>query len=221
MKIAVCDDEQHDLDLLCALIQQYNSAFDLTAFHSAGALLDAFQADFYDLVFLDIEMEAPNGFEAAELLMSRPEKPLLFIAPAIKAVCFLIAIAAKKIGVLWCLCSDSIFQMSVCIKGTARMLCTDSGHTVPAGQHFPVSIVKAQAVDDLIQLSLKRIGFSGSILVKPCGVKLLPITKVSTQIPNHACLRENLLGLCIGIEPFCLRQRPCGQLHLLPPLSVM
>lgn len=77
MKIAVCDDEPHDLDLLCALIRQYNSAFDLTAFHRAGALLDAFQADFFDLVFLDIEMEAPNGFEAAELLMSRPEKPLI------------------------------------------------------------------------------------------------------------------------------------------------
>ena len=77
MKIAVCDDEQHDLDLLCALIHQYNSAFDLTAFHRADALLDAFQADFFDLVFLDIEMEAPNGFEAAELLMSRPEKPLI------------------------------------------------------------------------------------------------------------------------------------------------
>lgn len=77
MKIAVCDDEQHDLDLLCALIHQYNSAFDLTAFHRADALLDAFQADFFDLVFLDIEMESPNGFEVAELLMSRFEKPLI------------------------------------------------------------------------------------------------------------------------------------------------
>lgn len=77
MKLAVCDDEQHDLDLLCTLIRQYNSSFDLTAFHNAQALLDAFQSEFYDLVFLDIEMDAPNGFEAAEMLMACPEKPLI------------------------------------------------------------------------------------------------------------------------------------------------
>lgn len=45
MKIAVCDDEPHDLDLLCALIRQYNSGFDLTIFQRASALLDAFQSD--------------------------------------------------------------------------------------------------------------------------------------------------------------------------------
>lgn len=77
MKIAACDDEPHDLDLLCALIRQYNSGLDLTTFQRASALLDAFQSDFYDLVFLDIEMESPNGFEVAELLMSRFEKPLI------------------------------------------------------------------------------------------------------------------------------------------------
>lgn len=51
MKIAVCDDEPHDLDLLCALIRRYNSGLDLTTFQRASALLDAFQSDFYDLVF--------------------------------------------------------------------------------------------------------------------------------------------------------------------------
>ena len=77
MKIAVCDDDQHDLDLVCSLDRQYDSHFDLTTFASAKELMDSFQSVFYDLVFLDIEMESPNGFEAAEALMAKPEKPLI------------------------------------------------------------------------------------------------------------------------------------------------
>lgn len=77
MKIAVCDDDQQDLDLVCSLVRQYDNHFDLTAFTSAGALMDSFQTVFFDLVFLDIEMESPNGFEVAETLMAQAEKPLV------------------------------------------------------------------------------------------------------------------------------------------------
>lgn len=77
MKIAVCDDDQHDLDLVCSLVRQYDNNFDLTTFISAKELMDSFQSVFFDLVFLDIEMESPNGFEAAEILMAQVEKPLI------------------------------------------------------------------------------------------------------------------------------------------------
>lgn len=77
MKIAVCDDDQHDLDLVCSLVRQYDNNFDLTTFISAKELMDSFQSVFFDLVFLDIEMESPNGFEAAEILMAQAEKPLI------------------------------------------------------------------------------------------------------------------------------------------------
>lgn len=77
MKIAICDDDQHDLDLVCSLVRQYDNNFDLTTFISAKELMDSFQSGFFDLVFLDIEMESPNGFEAAEVLMAQAEKPLI------------------------------------------------------------------------------------------------------------------------------------------------
>ena len=77
MRIAVCDDDRHDLDTVCSMIHQYDSSLALTTFVKASDLLDAFQSAFYDLVFLDIEMEAPNGFEVAEALMLRKEKPLI------------------------------------------------------------------------------------------------------------------------------------------------
>ena len=77
MRIAVCDDDRHDLDTVCPMIHQYDSSLALTTFIKASDLLDAFQSAFYDLVFLDIEMESPNGFEVAEALMLRREKPLI------------------------------------------------------------------------------------------------------------------------------------------------
>ena len=77
MKIAVCDDDQHDLDLVCSLVRQYDNNFDLTPFTSAKELMDSFRSVFFDLVFLDIEMESPDGFQAAEILMAQAEKPLI------------------------------------------------------------------------------------------------------------------------------------------------
>jgi DNA-binding LytR/AlgR family response regulator len=77
LKIAVCDDEKQDLCLICSLIGRYDSSLDLTTFSRAKELLDAYQNTFYDLVFLDIEMEEPNGFDVAKTLMERPEKPLI------------------------------------------------------------------------------------------------------------------------------------------------
>ena len=77
MKIAICDDEQSDLKIIDTLIRQYNCSFNITLFHAAKDLLSAYEQDFFDLVFLDIEMEKPNGYKVAKLLIARKEKPLI------------------------------------------------------------------------------------------------------------------------------------------------
>lgn len=77
MKIAICDDDGMDLLYLQTLISEYDSTLDTTLFHTAKDLLTAFQTTFFDIVFMDIEMEHPNGYEAAEILMQQEDKPLI------------------------------------------------------------------------------------------------------------------------------------------------
>lgn len=75
MRIAVCDDEQRDLDQLCRMLVRYDAAFSPMRFSAASALLAC--ADRFDVVFLDIEMQAPNGYEAAQELIGRTPHPLI------------------------------------------------------------------------------------------------------------------------------------------------
>ena len=75
MRIAVCDDEQRDLEQLCELLVRYDSACSPVRFLAAGALLAC--ADRFDVVFLDIEMQAPNGYKVARELSERMRHPLI------------------------------------------------------------------------------------------------------------------------------------------------
>lgn len=77
MKIAICDDDIMDLHYIQALILEYDSTLDTTLFQTAKDLLAAFQTTFFDIVFMDIEMDHPNGYEAAEILMKEEDKPLI------------------------------------------------------------------------------------------------------------------------------------------------
>lgn len=77
MKIAICDDELTDCELLYSYCKQYNSKLDITLFFSASDLYDAFQKTFFDLIFLDIEMQRPNGYEIAEKLAASASKPII------------------------------------------------------------------------------------------------------------------------------------------------
>ena len=77
MNIAVCDDDLDDLNLLLFLLRQYNDTLPITTFSSAQELLTASKQTFFDLIFLDIEMHAPNGFEVAQVLMQNDDKPLI------------------------------------------------------------------------------------------------------------------------------------------------
>ena len=78
MKIAICDDETPDLELISKYLNQFDPSLSVAKFSLASHLLTAFKREFYDLVFLDIEMEeTPNGYDAAVRLMKSNRKPLI------------------------------------------------------------------------------------------------------------------------------------------------
>jgi DNA-binding LytR/AlgR family response regulator len=77
MKIAICDDEDADLQILAQYCRNYDEALPLVCFHSGKELLQGFQQTFYDIVFLDIEMGSPNGYETAVQLVSGAQKPII------------------------------------------------------------------------------------------------------------------------------------------------
>lgn len=68
MKIAICDDEAKDAKILLDHCRACNLSYESAVFPTASELLCAFSSDFYDLVFLDIEMVPPNGYEVGAKL---------------------------------------------------------------------------------------------------------------------------------------------------------
>lgn len=77
MKIAVCDDDQRDLKLLESYCRQFDPEIPVAMFSSGEALLEAYRKDFYDLVFLDIELGRLNGLEAGKRLTGMSPKPII------------------------------------------------------------------------------------------------------------------------------------------------
>lgn len=82
MRIAICDDEQHDLDFLHTVLKDYDQKeqFQISGFSSAAELLSVAQTTQFDIAILDIEMSAPNGYEAAVQLLKYPAPPLIIFA---------------------------------------------------------------------------------------------------------------------------------------------
>lgn len=77
MKIAVCDDDETDLQLMLSYCRQYTPETQTVAFRDGEALLAAFKSDFFDLVFLDIEMGHLNGLEVGSRLVNVAHKPVI------------------------------------------------------------------------------------------------------------------------------------------------
>ncbi len=77
MKIAICDDNPEDLHLMLEYCKQYDSSLSVYTFPSGKALIHAFSSTFYDIIFLDIEMEPPNGYKTALALRAMERKPIL------------------------------------------------------------------------------------------------------------------------------------------------
>jgi len=79
MHIALCDDENYDLQMLHNLLAQYDqkSHLKVSCYTSAASLLKDAANTSFDIAILDIEMAAPNGYEAALELRKQPTPPLI------------------------------------------------------------------------------------------------------------------------------------------------
>lgn len=79
MRIAICDDEKQDLDILQTVLEEYDykKQFQIFCFSSAADLLVEAKKIQYDIAILDIEMCSPNGYEAALQLLEQFAPPLI------------------------------------------------------------------------------------------------------------------------------------------------
>ncbi len=77
MKIAICDDEPCICSKMEEYLQKFSPELNYKVFLSAKELLQDTQHTFFDIIFMDIEMNAPNGYEAAVELMQREDRPLI------------------------------------------------------------------------------------------------------------------------------------------------
>jgi DNA-binding LytR/AlgR family response regulator len=73
LKIAICDDEQNDLQVIKQHLHHYEMAhgidFDISAFTSSTALLNNYtNPGDYHVLFLDVEMPQKNGLETANYI---------------------------------------------------------------------------------------------------------------------------------------------------------
>lgn len=66
MKIAICDDERQTAKLFSQKVQMEETGSKISIFSSGNDLIESRVK--FDVVFLDIEMEAMNGFQVARIL---------------------------------------------------------------------------------------------------------------------------------------------------------
>lgn len=81
-RLAICDDNQADIDYLCGLVEKWaketHRAVQIMSFPSAEAFLFEYEEDkTFDLLFLDIEMGKMSGLELAKRI--REENRLIQI----------------------------------------------------------------------------------------------------------------------------------------------
>lgn len=91
LKFAICDDEPQMARELSRRLEEYmeeSGAFGYTIsrFSSGRALLE--RAGTFDVIFLDIQMEPPNGMETAKLLREQGDRSLLIFVTVLKELVF-------------------------------------------------------------------------------------------------------------------------------------
>ena len=91
IKIAICDDEPMMARELASHLADYMNehlitAYDLSSFPNGRALLE--RAGSFDAIFLDVQMEQPDGMETARLLRRRGDHSLLVFVTVLKELVF-------------------------------------------------------------------------------------------------------------------------------------
>lgn len=77
MRIAICDDEVKDRELLSNFVLSIDSSLSVDLYSSALDLLNSAENIFYEIILMDIEMNPPNGYDVAAKLMQKKDKPLI------------------------------------------------------------------------------------------------------------------------------------------------
>lgn len=79
MRIAICDDNEADLNMIASMIHSYDSSglMTISLFSTATELYSQCQTKPVDIAVLDIEMKSPNGYEIARQLISQKKPPLI------------------------------------------------------------------------------------------------------------------------------------------------
>ena len=90
IKFAICDDEplmaQELTDYLARYMEEKQiTAYSVSCFSNGRALLES---GGFDMIFLDIRMEQPDGMETARLLRQRGDRSLLVFVTALKECVF-------------------------------------------------------------------------------------------------------------------------------------
>ena len=82
LRLGICDDDPKDLAQILELVKLYDTdnQLQVTMFLQAKSLLDAAAQTGFDIILLDIEMEPPNGFDAAKTLIAMPDPPIVIFA---------------------------------------------------------------------------------------------------------------------------------------------
>lgn len=91
MKFAICDDEPAMVQRLSASLTGYMenrrcAPYSVCRFSSGRSLLES--EDTFDLIFLDVQMEHPDGMETARLLRRRGDRSLLIFVTVLKECVF-------------------------------------------------------------------------------------------------------------------------------------
>lgn len=79
MRVAICDDDEKDLNTLGCLLHQYDTSniMNISTFSSADELYRYSKTTPIDVAVLDIEMDAPNGYEIACQLVTQGNYPVI------------------------------------------------------------------------------------------------------------------------------------------------
>jgi DNA-binding LytR/AlgR family response regulator len=79
MRIAICDDEQKELDYLQSLVNSFDASIDISLHPSAESLMEEMNITPYDIILLDIELDGMNGYDAALEIVKRQNPPLIVL----------------------------------------------------------------------------------------------------------------------------------------------
>lgn len=79
IQIAICDDEVEDIEYITSLIRKHLSSAtaSIQTFSSSEVFLRTLGVSFFDILFLDIEMESPTGYEVAQRLHAIEDSTLI------------------------------------------------------------------------------------------------------------------------------------------------